>query len=101
MAALCLQLAFPFGEWSGIGMIQVDRDCLRFASLQWLIERSWSCRLLVCMCCSTMQIIDLAGGYRLPWTFPSRQYGTSGSPDRKRSPGDLSALPFHRFHKGI
>ena len=101
MAALCLQLVFPFGEWSGIGVIQVVRECSGFATLQWLIERSWSCRHLVCMCCKTMRIIDLAGGYRLPWTFPGTQYETSGSTDRNISPGDFSALPFHRFHKGI
>ena len=79
MAALCLQILFPFGEWSGIGVIQVVRDCLGFATLQWLTERSWSCRHLVCMCCRTNQILDLAGGYRLHWTFPGRQYETSGS----------------------
>ena len=61
MAALCLQLVFPFEEWSEIGVIQVVRDCSGFATLQWLIKRSWSCRHLVCMCCKTMQIIDLAG----------------------------------------
>ena len=43
MAALCLQLVVPFGEWSGIGVIQVVRDYLGFATLQWLVERSWRC----------------------------------------------------------
>ena len=101
MVALRLQSVFPFGEWSGIGAIPVVRDCSGFATRQWLIERSWSCRHSVYMCYRTMQIIDMAGGYRLPWTFPGRQYGTSGNTDRNRSPGDLSVLPFHRFHKGI
>ena len=34
MAALCLQLVFPFGEWSGIGVIQVEGNCSGFATLQ-------------------------------------------------------------------
>ena len=45
-------------------MIHVVRDCSGFATLQWLIERSWSWRHLVC---KTMQILDVAGGYMLPW----------------------------------
>ena len=77
MAALCLQLVFHFGEWSGIGVIQVVRDCSGFATLQLFTEISWSCRHIVCMCCKTMRIIDLAGRYRLHRTFPDRQYETS------------------------
>ena len=70
MAALRLQSVFPFGEWSGIGAIPVVRDCSGFATLQWLIERSWSCIHSVYMCYRTMHILDMAGGYvalDIPW----------------------------------
>ena len=55
-------------------MIQVVIDSSGFAmpTMQWLIEISRSCRHLVCMCCRTMQLIDLAGEYRRTWTFPDR-----------------------------
>ena len=49
------------------------------------------------MCCRTMPIADLAEGYMLSCIIPGRQYGTDENVDRNRSPGDLSAPPFHSF----
>ena len=59
MAALRLQSVFPFGEWSGIGAIPVVRDCSGFATLQWLIERSWSCRhsVYIFLCYSPQSLV--------------------------------------------
>ena len=64
------------------------------ASMQWLIERRWSCGHVVCTCCRTMHITDMVGGYMVPCTFHGRQYGTSENTDRNISPGELSALSF-------